>query len=131
MSNLAHTRMTTAACPYCDAREGQVRAGCNRAGTQRYVCRPCGRGYTPEPKPAGRTEEVRRRALMLYAAGMSVRGSAKFVGVNHQTVANWVEAACAQVKGGGPGPDALAAQVAVRRRMVLQEREWRRYGWGK
>jgi hypothetical protein len=37
---------------------------------------------------------------MLYAGGLSVREAARFAGVNHQTVANWVEAACALAGGG-------------------------------
>ena len=115
-------------CPRCHSPERQVKAGLNRTGTQRFLCRACGRSYTPEPKVAGYEESVRRQALMLYAGGMSVREAGRFAGVNHQTVANWVEEACAQLKGAeavAPDGDGLVVQVVARRGMVLQEREWR------
>lgn len=60
---------------------------------------------------------------MLYAGGMSVRAAARFAGVNHQTVCNWVEAA-RLLPQSAEGPDYPAAHAAVRRRLILQEREW-------
>jgi transposase len=60
---------------------------------------------------------------MLYAGGMSVREAARFVGVNHQTICNWVEAARLLPRP-AERPDSPAAHAAVRRRLILQEREW-------
>ena len=112
-------------CPRCRSSEGQVKAGLNRTGSQRFLCRACGRDYTTEPKPPGYEEAVRRQALMLYAGGMSVRAAGRFADVNHQTVANWVEAACALSKeseASGSSADILIAQVAVRRTLEIQGR---------
>lgn len=111
-------------CPRCQSSEGQVKAGLNRTGSRRYLCRACRRSYTPEPKPAGYGESVRRQVLMLYAGGMGVRAAAKFAGVNHQTAANWVEAACALPKEGEGVTDTLILQVAARRDTTLHAREW-------
>jgi hypothetical protein len=61
---------------------------------------------------------------------MSVREVGRFLGVNHQTAANWIEAASAQAeatKASGAVADNLLSHVAARRKMVLQEREWRRW----
>jgi transposase-like protein len=61
---------------------------------------------------------VKAQALALYAGGMSVRAAGRFVGVTHQTVANWVEAACVLLKvaeASGAGTDGLIAQVAAGR----------------
>ena len=112
-------------CPRCESSERQVKAGLNRTGTQRFLCRTCGRSYTPEPKPAGYEESVRRKSLMLYAGGMSVRAASRFAGVSHQTAANWVEEACALRKESEEAADTLILKVAARRGMVLQAREWR------
>lgn len=108
-------------CPRCKASERQVKAGLNRTGSQRFLCRACGCGYTPEPKPSGYEEPVRRQALALYAGGMSVRAAGRLVGVTHQTVSNWVEAAFVlsrEAPSSGAVADDLIAQVAARRRLA-------------
>jgi transposase-like protein len=78
-------------CPRCKAEEGQIKAGYNRSGSQRYGCKVCGRKYTPEPKPHGYPERVRLQAVRLYVDGMNLRRIARTLGVNHQSVANWVK----------------------------------------
>jgi transposase-like protein len=79
-------------CPRCEAEEGQIKAGFNRSGSQRYQCKVCGRKYTPEPKPHGYAERVRLQAVRLYVDSMNLRRIAPSLGVNHQSVANWVKA---------------------------------------
>jgi transposase-like protein len=79
-------------CPSCQSSARQVKHGRNPSGSQRYLCRPCGRTYTPEPTPYGYDEQTRRQALRLYADGMNLRRIARQLGVVHQTVANWVAA---------------------------------------
>lgn len=111
-------------CPHCQSAERQVKDGRNRTGSQRYLCRACGLGYTPEPRAAGHEESVRRQALMLYAGGMSVREAARFACVNHQTVCNWIEAALLLPRS-AQGPASPAAHAAVRRGLILQERGWK------
>lgn len=78
-------------CPYCQANEQQVKNGMNVSGTQRYKCKRCGRAYTPEPKEQGYADGVRLRAVALYVDGMNIRRIARILGVNHQSVANWVK----------------------------------------
>ena len=77
-------------CPYCGATEYQIKDGYNRSGSQRYKCKVCDCTYTPEPKYVGYPDSVRRKAVALYRAGMSFRAIGRSLGVNHQTVANWV-----------------------------------------
>ena len=123
MSNPAQMETHTQTCPHCLSAERQVRAGRNRAGTQRYLCRACGLSYTLEPRIPGYEEPARRQALMFYAGGMSMRRAARFVGVNHQSVANWIGAALLLPRP-AEGPACPAAHAAVWRRLILQEREW-------
>lgn len=80
-------------CPHCQDIERQVKAGFNRTGSQRYQCQLCQRSYTPEPLPLGYTDETKQIALKLYLEGNGFRRIGRLLSVNHQSVANWVNAA--------------------------------------
>lgn len=110
-------------CPHCHGEERQVKAGHNRGGSQRYLCRGCGRTYTPEPKPPGHEEALRREALELYAGYSSSRRIALALGVSPQSVFNWVEAALADA--GAEEADELVMYVRARRDLETQERQRR------
>jgi len=45
----------------------------------------------------GYDEQTKEQALRLYLEGMSMRGIAKVLRCNHQSVANWIDAAHAQL----------------------------------
>lgn len=92
-------------CPYCQRTDQQVKAGHNASGSQRYRCQGCRRKYTPEPKPRGYGEDMRRQALQLYVDGMGFRRIARIVGVTHRTVINWVNAYAARLPDRPPVPD--------------------------
>jgi transposase-like protein len=78
-------------CPSCSASRRQVRAGRNPSGTQRFWCRVCDRRYTTRPLPKGYSEETKQRAVRLYQGGMkNFRRIARTLGVNHQSVINWI-----------------------------------------
>ena len=114
-------------CPRCQFSEMQVRAGRNRTGTQRFLCRACGHSYTPEPKGVGHDEARQVAALRCYAAGMGMRASGRCVGVNQQTVVNWVKVAVAEAEqeraDGTLEPGSLLSHVLLRRTMELEQRE--------
>ena len=78
-------------CPYCQNTEHQIKAGRTAAGSQRYRCKPCDRRYTPQPSQMY-SDEMRRRAVQLYADGMNYRQTGRHLGVDHVTVMNWVKA---------------------------------------
>lgn len=84
-------------CPYCHSSERQVKAGRTKAGSQRYKCQHCQRRYTPQPKAIGYEEALRQQAVRLDVDGMNFRRIARHLGVNHQTVINWVKAYVAQL----------------------------------
>ena len=97
-------------CPYCQAREGQIKAGRTRAGSQRYRCKACERYYTPEPKEQGYSAAVRQQAVKLVADGVNFRRTARQLGVNPQSVINWFNAAAAQLPE-APLPDGRGLDV--------------------
>ncbi len=55
-------------------------------------CEGCQRYFTPHPKPHGYDEPLRQRAIGLYLEGMSFRAVGWQLGVNYQSVINWVNA---------------------------------------
>lgn len=77
-------------CPHCASSEQQTKSGHTRTGSQRYKCKGCQRIYTPEPKPLGYPEETKREAVRLYLEGTNFRRIGRVLGVNHQSVVNWV-----------------------------------------
>ena len=92
-------------CPYCQATEKQVKAGLTEAGSQRFRCNFCQRRYTPDPKAQGYPEAMRQQAVRLYADGMNFRRIARQLGVNHQTVINWINAYAASLPSEPPLPE--------------------------
>jgi transposase-like protein len=91
-------------CPYCENQEQQVKDGKNHSGTQRYLCKDCQRHYTPEPKQRGYSDEIRMQAVRMYVDGINLRRIGRHLGVNHQSVANWVKAYTARLPT-APQPD--------------------------
>ncbi len=76
-------------CPYCHETQKQVKAGKN-GEVQRYKCSHCQRRYTSETRGRGYPDALQHRAIALYAQGLKIRRIGRDLGVNHQTVANWI-----------------------------------------
>ena len=81
------------ACPHCRQTTAVIKAGHNRAGSQRYRCQTCAHYFTPQPQPQGVAPTLRTQAVQLYLEGTSLRAIGRLLGVHHQSVANWVVAA--------------------------------------
>ncbi len=77
-------------CPHCQRTEQQVRAGINASGSQRYKCKVCKRRYTPELNENGYPQAIRQQVIRMYVDGMNFRRIGRTLGVNHQSVINWV-----------------------------------------
>lgn len=69
-----------------------MKNGCNGSGSQRYRCKVCNRRYTPEPGGNGYPRATRDQAVRSYVDGMNFRRIAQTLGVNHQSIINWVNA---------------------------------------
>ena len=79
-------------CSKCFAESRQVKDGFTAAGSQRYRCKLCGCRYTPQAQDRGYDEDIRLHALRLHREGVSLRGIGRILDVNHQSVANWINA---------------------------------------
>ncbi len=85
-------------CQSCQSSERQIKTGRNGCGTQRFMCRECGKTYTPEAKRQGYSEEVREKAVRMYVEGNNFRRIGRLLNVNHQSVVNWVNAYHEKIK---------------------------------
>ncbi len=92
-------------CPHCQHEDQQVKIGLNRSGSQRYLCKGCRRKYTPEPKTHGYSQALREQALKLYVDGLNLRRIGRTLGIDHQTVANWVTAHANSLPDSPPMPE--------------------------
>ena len=86
-------------CLFCKTNEKQIKSGRNRCGSQRYLCQECGKTYTPEPKQQGYAEEIREKAVRMYVEGINFRRIGRLLGVNPQSVVNWVNLYQAKISG--------------------------------
>jgi len=55
-------------------------------------CETCKRYFTPAPKPNGYDQALKEQALRLYLEGLSFRAVGRQLGINYQSVVNWVNA---------------------------------------
>ena len=78
-------------CPKCGQTENQVKAGYNRSGTQRCICKACKYKYTPNGKNRAYPAEVREEALRLYQSGVSGRGVGRMLGMGKANVLHWAK----------------------------------------
>jgi transposase-like protein len=78
-------------CPKCHGTLKQYKNGKTASGSQRYRCYQCQYSYTPNKKVHGYGAELRRKAICHYVDGMNLRRIGRQLGINHQTVANWVK----------------------------------------
>ena len=90
-------------CPYCQT-ETLVKNGFNRSGSQRYRCKACRRYTTLIPKVNGHPFDDHERAMKLYLEGNGLRRIGRLLHVVHQTVANWIRVAHANLPACVPQP---------------------------
>ncbi len=70
-------------------------------------CQACGARYTPVAKPLGYGAERREQALKMYVDGLNFRRIARLLGLHHQSVINWVDAAADRVPDAPPVPSEI------------------------
>jgi transposase-like protein len=85
--------MDSPTCPICHSSHRQIKNGHTLSGSQQYRCQACQKTYNPHPKQQGYPPALKQQALQMYVDGLSFRRIARLLGVNHQSVVNWVNAA--------------------------------------
>jgi AcrR family transcriptional regulator len=75
-------------CPDCQS--DRVAKNGRQQGKQRYICRGCGRQFLDRYTSRGYPLEIRQKCLALHAQGISFREIERQMGVDCNTVINWV-----------------------------------------
>ena len=74
-------------CPACGG-TSLIRSG-HACGRQRWRCKGCGRQFT-RTTPRGKPVTMKREAVSLYCAGLSLNAVGRRLGVSAQSVMRWV-----------------------------------------
>jgi hypothetical protein len=101
----------------------QNRSDLTACGSQRFRCFHCKKHYTPVLKHHGYPDELRLDAVKLYVDGTNFRRIAHQLGVNHQTVINWINAHHKALQEAGkipPHPDGVADTLSQSRVETLE-----------
>jgi transposase-like protein len=93
-------------CPRCGASKKQHKHTANRSGSKRYICRVCGKTYTPEPQKYAYTEEERTAAIKAYYECKSGRAVGRLLGMSRSNAVRWIKERAAKL----PPPDAKTAE---------------------
>ena len=92
-----------ARCPHCGSPYRQIKWGRTPAGSQKFRCHNCVRVYTPNRKQYGHPLVTRQAAVRMYIDGANLRQIARALGVNHQSVSNWVNSPISVLLPGSAG----------------------------
>ncbi len=60
-------------------------------GKQRYKCKECKYRYTVEIKSTAKTQDTKRRALILYLEGLGFRSIGRYLNAIHVSVYQWIK----------------------------------------
>jgi len=78
-------------CPRCGASKKQNKHTANRSGSERYICRMCGKTYTPEPRKHAYTEEERTEAIKTYYECKSDRAVGRLLNMSRSNTIRWIK----------------------------------------
>jgi len=78
-------------CPSCGSMEGQKNKGFTISGTQRCMCKVCGKWYSMNPKSRAYSEELRMLAIKEHLSGLSGRRIGAIHGMSKANVYNWIK----------------------------------------
>ena len=79
-------------CKWCGSMT-TVLDGKNPSGSQRCLCKACQRYFTPIAIRIDYEDDLKVVALRHYVDGNNYRRTGRQLGINHQTIVNWVKAA--------------------------------------
>ena len=75
-------------CPKCGKKEF-VKAGFSAAGTQRYLCKKCGKYFSLNSIRRRYSKKTKAKARIMFRKGMTTRQIAKELGCSKSSVAVW------------------------------------------
>jgi len=93
-------------CPRCGAITKQNKHTKTSCGSQRYLCRICGKAYTPEPLKHAYTEEERTQAIKMYFECKSGRAVGRLLNMSRSNALRWINRRADEIP--PPNPETAA-----------------------
>jgi transposase-like protein len=78
-------------CPRCGSTIKQNKHTAHKSGSERFICRICGKTYTPNPKKRGYSEEERTYAIKMYYECKSGRAVGRLLGISRSNAVRWIK----------------------------------------
>ena len=82
----------------CGQKEGQIKNGRTKAGSQRYRCNHCGKTYTPVKKERMYPKELKDWAIELYMEGNSERTVGRLLKIIKNIRLRWIRQKAKKIK---------------------------------
>jgi transposase-like protein len=93
-------------CPRCGANIKQHKHTPNKSGSERYICRVCGKTYTPNSKKYIYSKAERTEAIKAYYESKSGRAVGRLFGMACSNAARWIKECAAEI----PEPNTHSAE---------------------
>lgn len=84
-------------CPCCGATTKQHKHTANKSGSKRYICRNCGKTYTPNPQKYIYSEDERTTAIKTYYECKSGRAVGRLLGMSRSNAVRWIKERAAEL----------------------------------
>ena len=85
-------------CIYCKCKKCVIKKGKTKAGSQRYICKNCGKTFILKSKGRNYDEEFKKEAMRLYFEGNSSRAVARLLKIGINTCIRWIKAYANKIK---------------------------------
>ena len=77
-------------CIYCKCKKCVIKKGKTKAGSQRYICKNCGKSFVLKPKKIVYSEEFKKKAIKLYFECNSSMAVARILKIDIITCLRWM-----------------------------------------
>jgi len=85
-------------CIKCKSKDCVKKMGKNASGSQRYICKNCGKSFVLKPKKKVYSEKFKKKAMRLYFEGNSSRAVARILKIGIITCLRWIKAYANKIK---------------------------------
>ena len=85
-------------CIYCKSKNCVIKKGKTKAGSQRYICKNCGKTFILKSNGRNYDEEFKKEAMKLYFEGNSSRAVARLLKIGTNTCIRWIKAYANKIK---------------------------------
>ena len=85
-------------CIKCKSKDCVKKIGKNVSGSQRYICKNCGKTFVLEKVKRFYPEEFKKEAMRLYFEGNSSRAVARLLKIGINTCIRWIKAYANKIK---------------------------------